>query len=69
MDFQELETIWQKIFEMEWESVCHKSKAIAAVIVDETGNIISVGRNKIGETEIKRRYEFYCELKDVDSEE
>lgn len=65
MDFQELETIWQKIFEMEWESVCHKSKAIAAVIVDETGNIISVGRNKIGETEIPNPRVSHAEVEAV----
>ena len=35
MKFEELDIIWQKIFEMEWESVCHQSKAIAAVIVDD----------------------------------
>ena len=52
MKFSELDDIWKRIFEMEWESVCNKSKAIAAVIVDESGKIISVGRNRIGETEI-----------------
>ena len=65
MNFQDLDTIWQKIFEMEWESVCHKSKAIAALIVDEGGNIISVGRNKIGETEIPNPRVSHAEVEAV----
>lgn len=48
----ELSSVWKKIYESEWNSLCHKSKAIAAVIVDENGKIISEGRNKIGEQEI-----------------
>ncbi len=49
MKYAELNHIWKRIFEAEWESVCHKSKAIAAVIVDENGEIIPEGRNKMGE--------------------
>lgn len=49
MKYSELNSIWKRIFEAEWESVCHKSKAIAAVIADENGEIISEGRNKINE--------------------
>ena len=49
MKYIELDQIWKRIFEAEWESVCHKSKAIAAVIADENGEIISEGRNKINE--------------------
>ena len=49
MKYSELNNIWKKIYEAEWESVCHKSKAIAAVVADENGVIISEGRNKIGE--------------------
>ena len=49
MRYSELNSIWKRIFEAEWESLCHKSKAIAALIVDENGEIISEGRNKIGE--------------------
>ena len=52
MKYCELSYVWKKIYESEWESLCHKSKAIAAVIVDENGRIISEGRNKIGEQEI-----------------
>lgn len=52
MKYCELSYVWKKIYESEWESLCHKSKAIAAVIVDENGKIISEGRNKIGEQEI-----------------
>ena len=52
MHYTELNKIWKRIFEAEWESVCHKSKAIAAVITDESGEIISEGRNKINEATI-----------------
>lgn len=65
MKFSELDDIWKKIFEMEWESVCNKSKAIAAVIVDENGKIISVGRNKIGETEIPNPRVSHAEVEAV----
>ena len=65
MKFSELDDIWKKIFEMEWESVCHKSKAIAAVIVDENRKIISVGRNKIGETEIPNPRVSHAEVEAV----
>ena len=49
MKYEDLDDIWKRIFEQEWESLCNKSKAIASVITDENGNIISTGRNKIGE--------------------
>ena len=65
MKFQDLDIIWQKIFVMEWESVAHQSKAIAAVIVDENENIISVGRNKIGETEIPNPRVSHAEVEAV----
>lgn len=52
MRYSELDNIWKKIYMNEWESLCHKSKAIAALIVDEDGNVISEGRNKIGEATI-----------------
>ncbi len=41
---------WKRIFGLEWESVCEGSKAIAAVITDTEGNIISEGRNMICES-------------------
>lgn len=49
MRYEDLDDIWKNIFELEWESLCNKSKAIASVITDENGNLISTGRNKIGE--------------------
>ena len=45
MRYAELPQQWQRIFALEWLSVCKGSKAIAAVITDENGNIISEGRN------------------------
>ena len=49
MRYQELDTYWKRIFELEWISLCEESKAIAALIVSDDGTIISEGRNKIGE--------------------
>lgn len=49
MRYEDLDDIWKSIFELEWESLCNKSKAIAALIADENGNIISTGRNKVSE--------------------
>ena len=49
MRYEDLDDIWKNIFELEWESLINKSKAIAALITDENGNIISTGRNKVGE--------------------
>ena len=52
MRYAELPKHWQRIFELEWQSLCEGSKAIAAVITDNEGNIISEGRNMTGETVI-----------------
>lgn len=52
MRYSELSKQWRRIFELEWESICEGSKAIAAVIADENGNILSEGRNQISECNI-----------------
>ena len=49
MFYCELPKVWQRIFQLEWQSVCEGSKAIAAVIADSDGNILSEGRNMISE--------------------
>lgn len=49
MRYAELPKHWQRIFELEWISLCEGSKAIAAVITDNEGNILSEGRNMISE--------------------
>ena len=49
MKYTELPIHWKRIFELEWQAVCEGSKAIAAVIVDENGAIVSEGRNRISE--------------------
>ncbi len=49
MKYSELPKQWKRIFDLEWQSVCEGSKAIAAVIVDENGEIVSEGRNQISE--------------------
>lgn len=52
MQYANLPIVWQRIFELEWEAVCEGSKAIAAVIVNEKGEIISEGRNQISECNV-----------------
>ena len=52
MKFSELQHPWNRIFELSWQSVCEGSKAIAAVILSEEGEIISEGRNQISEFHI-----------------
>lgn len=41
-----LERPWQAAFEAGWSAFCHGSIPIGAVIVDETGRILSAGRNR-----------------------
>lgn len=52
MKYSDLPKHWQRIFELEWKSVCEGSKAIAAVIADSKGNILSEGRNQISECNV-----------------
>lgn len=52
MKYSELPRHWQRIFGLEWISVCEGSKAIAAVIADSDGNILSEGRNQISECSV-----------------
>ena len=49
MKYEELSPAWQRVFALAWDSLLHGSKAIAAVIVSETGEVISEGRNRISE--------------------
>ena len=37
---------------MNWESLSQGSKAISALLIDEKGEIISEGRNQVGEASI-----------------
>ena len=52
MKYSDLDIYWKKIFDLDWQSVCEGSKAIAALLVDEKGNIISQARNQVGEKSI-----------------
>lgn len=71
MKYSESEHPWQRIFELSWQSVCAGSKAIAAVILSETGEIISEGRNRISEQTIPNPTLAHAEveaLRNLDSE-
>lgn len=52
MRYADLPIQWKRIFELEWKSVCEGSKAIAAVILNEKGEIVSEGRNQISECNV-----------------
>lgn len=49
MKYSDLDKYWQRLFELDYQALCEKSRAIAALIVDENGVIISEGRNHTGE--------------------
>lgn len=65
MRYQELDVYWKRIFQLEWESVCEGSKAIAALIVSDDGEIISEGRNKIGSSQIPNSRVLHAEVETI----
>lgn len=65
MRYNELPIHWQRIFELEWKSVCEGSKAIAAVIVDENGEIVSEGRNQISECNVPNPATAHAEVEAI----
>lgn len=65
MKYAELAPQWKRIFELEWESLCKGSKAIAAVIVNEEGEIVSEGRNQIAEWTIPNTIVAHAEAEAV----
>lgn len=67
MKYRDLDKYWQRIFELEWESLCEGSKAIAALIVSDSGEIISEGRNQIGEITIPNPRVSHAEVEAIRS--
>lgn len=65
MKYSELSNPWKRIFELEWESLQKGSKAIAAVIVNEEGEIVSEGRNQIAEWPIPNTIVAHAEAEAV----
>lgn len=65
MRYHELSPAWQRVFSLAWESLLHGSKAIAAVIVSDTGEIISEGRNKIAENQFPNRRVAHAETEAI----
>lgn len=65
MKYKDLDKYWQRIFELEWESLCEGSKAIAALIVSDHEEIISEGRNQIGENAIPNPRVLHAEVEAV----
>jgi tRNA(adenine34) deaminase len=45
--WQELSHVWQEVFALAWEAYKKNTIPIGAVIIDDCGNIISRGRNRI----------------------
>lgn len=69
--FETLERPWQRIFELEWQSLCEGSKAIAAVITDPEGNIVSEGRNQTSELNVHNPATAHAEaeaVRDLDTQ-
>lgn len=50
MRFEDLETLWKRIFGLEWMSLQGGNKAIAAVIVSEEEKTMLEGRNSVADT-------------------
>lgn len=67
MVFSELSRPWQRVFELAWLSLCEGSKAIGAVIVNEEGEIVSEGRNRIYEGCIPNPAVWHAEVEAVRS--
>lgn len=65
LEYSELPLSWKRIFELEWQSVCEGSKAIAAVIVSEDGEILSEGRNMISESIVPNPATAHAEVEAV----
>ncbi|MCR5122160.1 MAG: nucleoside deaminase [Ruminococcus sp.] len=65
MLYNELPAHWQRIFALEWDSLCRGSKAIAAVITDSAGNIVSEGRNMICESVVPNPSTLHAETEAV----
>jgi tRNA(adenine34) deaminase len=51
MMYDSLSKPWQVCVDLAWEAYCAGSLPIAAVIVDESENIVATGRNRLFETE------------------
>ena len=65
--FRDLPPHWQRVFALEWESLCKGSKAIAAVIADADGNILAEGRNQTAEPAIPNPAAAHAETEAVRS--
>lgn len=51
MHWNELDAIWQKVFELCWEAFGEGNLPIAAIIADKDGKILSTGKNNINISE------------------
>jgi len=62
MKWNDLEKPWQIALELAWESFKSGSLPIAALIVDMGGNVVSTGRNRILEGQLKNRNMAHAEM-------
>lgn len=65
MKYKYMDKYWKRIFQMEWKSVSEGSKAIAAIIISDKGEIISEGRNMIGINKIPNPKVLHAETEAV----
>jgi len=47
MEWNEITSTWQRCFELAWETMRDGSKPIAALVIDENGEIIAEGKNAV----------------------
>lgn len=56
---------WQLTFQLAWESFCKGSIPIGAIILDDDGNILSTGRNLMGENQVPNHRTAHAEAQCV----
>ncbi|MCX6751165.1 MAG: nucleoside deaminase [Candidatus Nomurabacteria bacterium] len=62
MEAKKLKHHWENVFEQAWISYCENSIPIGAIIINHTGEVIAVGRNKIYDKSDDYHHVFYHQL-------
>jgi tRNA(adenine34) deaminase len=50
-EYYELPATWRTCLDLAWEAHCAGSLPIGAVVIDEQGNVIAKGRNRLAEAD------------------
>jgi tRNA(Arg) A34 adenosine deaminase TadA len=62
MEAKKLKHHWENVFEQAWISYCENSIPIGAIIINASGEIVAVGRNKIYDKSDDYNHVFYHQL-------